>query len=81
MNSSFFRRATATIGMILSCALAEAQVLVEIEGKMSSYVPTTSQSGTMTVMNNKIAINEATQFLTPTQTRVELFGQRNEAGA
>ena len=81
MNSSFFRRATATIGMILSCALAEAQVLVEIEGTMSSYVPTTSQSGTMTVMNNKIAINEATQFLTPTRSRVELFGQRNEAGA
>ena len=81
MDRSFYRNAAATIAMTMSCALAEAQVLVEIEGTMSSYVPTTSQSGTMTVMNNKIAINEATQFLTPTQTRVELFGQRNEAGA
>lgn len=65
------------------CAVANAQVLVEIEGPVSAYVADGSNAGTITVMNNKIAVTSETAFLTPTESRDELFaeGQRNSAGA
>lgn len=61
------------------CAVANAQVLVEIEGPVSGYVADGGNAGTITVMNNKIAVTSDTAFLTPTQSRDVLFqeGARN----
>lgn len=58
-------------------------VLVEIEGPMSAYTATTTNSGQMTVMNNKINVTSATAFVSPTETRADLFaeGARNGANA
>lgn len=78
--------AAAAAAMTGMCAIATAQVVevpVEIEGPLSNYVATTTNSGTLTVMNNKVVVNAQTQFVSPTTTRAQLFaeGQRNEAGA
>jgi hypothetical protein len=75
--------AVAAAAMTGVCATAQAQVLVEIEGPLSAYTATTANSGTLTVMNNKINVTAATAFVSPTETRANLFaeGQRNEAGA
>lgn len=71
--------ATALTGV---CAVANAQVLVEIEGPVSGYVADGGNAGTITVMNNKIAVTSDTAFVTPTQSRDVLFaeGQRNSLG-
>ncbi len=81
--------AAAAAAMSGVCATASAQILVEIEGPMSAYVATTGNTGTMTVMNNKIAVDANTVFASPTETRADLFARRlpgggrelNEAGA
>ncbi len=62
---------------------ANAQVVVELEGPLNSYVANDANSGTMTVMNTKVEVTAQTAFVTPTQTRDALFASnaRNSAGA
>lgn len=72
--------AVAAAALTGVCATAQAQVLVEIEGPMSAYTRDTNNSGTLTVMNNKIEVNGQTAFVSPTQTRSDLFRQRNADG-
>jgi hypothetical protein len=72
--------AVAAAALTGVCATAQAQVLVEIEGPMSAYSRATNNSGTLTVMNNKIAVTADTAFVSPTQTRDDLFRQRNPDG-
>jgi hypothetical protein len=80
--------AVAAAALTGVCATAQAQVLVEIEGPMSAYTADTADSGTMTVMNNKVAVTANTVFASPTETRADLFARRiegqrvrNDAGA
>lgn len=65
------------------CAVAQAQVVVELEGPLANYVAIDANSGTMTVMNTKVAVTAETAFVTPTQTRDVLWASnaRNSAGA
>jgi hypothetical protein len=72
--------AVAAAALTGVCVTAQAQVLVEIEGPMSAYTRATNNSGTLTVMNNKIAVTADTAFVSPTQTRDDLFRQRNPDG-
>lgn len=64
-------------------AAANAQVVVELEGPLNSYVAADGFNGTMTVMNTKVAVSPDTAFVTPTKTRDELFASnaRNSTGA
>ncbi|MFN7180814.1 hypothetical protein [Hyphomonas sp.] len=64
-------------------AAANAQVVVELEGPLNSYVAADGFNGTMTVMNTKVVVSPDTAFVTPTKTRDELFASnaRNSAGA
>lgn len=64
-------------------AMANAQVVVELEGPLGSYVANDANSGTMTVMNTKVNVTAETDFVTPTKTRNELWASnaRNSAGA
>ena len=80
--------AVAAAALTGVCATAQAQVLVEIEGPMSAYTADTANTGTLTVMNNKIEVTAATAFVSPTETRDELLARRvngqrvlNQAGA
>ena len=80
--------AVAAAALTGVCATAQAQVLIEIEGPMSAYTADSANTGTLTVMNNKIEVTAATAFVSPTETRDELFARRvngqrvlNQAGA
>ena len=73
--------AVAAAAMMGVCATAQAQVLVEIEGPLSAYTATTANSGTLTVMNNKISVTADTAFVSPTETRADLFSERARNGA
>lgn len=80
--------AVAAAAMTGVCATAQAQVLVEIEGPLSAYAADTANSGTMTVMNNKVVVDANTAMVSPTENRADLFARRvggnrvlNDAGA
>ncbi|HAY06115.1 MAG TPA: hypothetical protein DCY26_05600, partial [Hyphomonas sp.] len=72
--------AAALTGVV---AVAQAQVVVELEGPLASYVANDANSGTMTVMNTKVEVTAETDFVTPTKTRNELWASnaRNSANA
>ncbi len=81
MNKKINRIAAITLIAASSCAVAQAQVPLEVEGPLASYTATTAESGTLKVMNNTVVVNSETQFVTPTRNRAELRGQRDAAGA
>lgn len=55
------------------CATASAQVLVEIEGPFSAYTSLTPNSGEMSVMNNVVVVDAATEFISPTGSRSSIL--------
>jgi hypothetical protein len=66
--------AAAAAALAGVCATANAQgVPVEIEGPLSAYTATTTTSGTLTVMNNKVAVNQFTEFVSPTGARSSIL--------
>lgn len=65
--------AAAAVAITGVCATASAQVLVEIEGPFSAYTSVTANSGEMSVMNNKVVVDAATEFISPTGSRSSIL--------
>jgi hypothetical protein len=68
--------AAAAAALAGVCATANAQgtvVPLEIEGPLSLYTATTTTSGELTVMNSKVLVNSATEFVSPTGARSSIL--------
>ena len=69
MFRNLLKSAAAAVALAGVCATATAQgvdVEIEIEGPLSAYTATTATSGALTVMNNRVLVNSATEFVYPT---------------
>ncbi len=82
MFRKLLKSAAAAVALAGVCATATAQgvdVEIEIEGPLSAYTATTATSGALTVMNNRVLVNSATEFVSPTGSRSSILrpGTRN----
>lgn len=78
MFKKFIMSAAAAAALASVCATATAQgvdVPIEIEGPLSAYAATTATSGALTVMNNRVVVNSATEFVSPTGARSSILRQ------